>query len=102
MNPAWVQHLIVLGTLLGAGYTSTDMADTWCYEDPKCGPERWAALGHCGGSRQSPINIVTPAAVHNPHLGAVSLAGYGDARKLISMENTGKTGRYGVSEGEPC
>nr|XP_032619074.1 carbonic anhydrase 15-like [Chelonoidis abingdonii] len=26
MNPAWVQHLIVLGTLLGAGYTSTDMA----------------------------------------------------------------------------
>ncbi|XP_065450500.1 carbonic anhydrase 4-like [Chrysemys picta bellii] len=99
MNLAWVRHLIVLGTLLGAGYTSTDMADTWCYEDPKCGPETWAALGHCNGTRQSPINIVTPAAVHNPHLGAVSLAGYGDARKLISMENTGKAVYVHLADG---
>ncbi|XP_044869042.1 carbonic anhydrase 4-like [Mauremys mutica] len=99
MNPAWVQHLIVLGTLLGAGDTSTDTADTWCYDDPKCGPETWAALGHCNGTRQSPINIVTPAAVHNPHLGAVSLAGYGDARKLISMKNTGKTVEVHLADG---
>ncbi|XP_050812935.1 carbonic anhydrase 4-like [Gopherus flavomarginatus] len=99
MNPTWVQHLIVLGTLLGAGYTSTDMADSWCYEDPKCGPETWAALGHCSGTRQSPINIVTPAAVHNPHLGAVSLAGYGDARKLTFMENTGKTVYIHLADG---
>ncbi|KAM9148985.1 carbonic anhydrase 4-like [Pangshura tecta] len=99
MNPAWVQHLIVLGTLLGAGDTSTDTADTWCYEDPKCGPETWGALGHCSGTRQSPINIITPAAVHNPHLGPVSLAGYGDAGKLISMENTGKTVYVHLADG---
>uniref|UniRef100_A0A8C3HJL7 Carbonic anhydrase n=1 Tax=Chrysemys picta bellii TaxID=8478 RepID=A0A8C3HJL7_CHRPI len=66
---------------------------------PKCGPETWAALGHCNGTRQSPINIVTPAAVHNPHLGAISLAGYGDARKLISMENTGKTVYVHLADG---
>ncbi|XP_032619071.1 carbonic anhydrase 4-like [Chelonoidis abingdonii] len=99
MNSTCVQHLIVLGALLGSGYTSTDMADTWCYEDPKCGPETWAALGHCSGTRQSPINIITPAAVHNPHLGAVSLAGYEDAGKLISMENTGKTVYVHLADG---
>ncbi|XP_053883606.1 carbonic anhydrase 4-like [Malaclemys terrapin pileata] len=99
MNLAWVPHLIVLETLLGAGYTSTDTADTWCYEDPKCGPETWAALGHFNGTRQSPINIVTPAAVHNPHLGAVSLAGYGDARKLIYMKNKGTTVEVHLADG---
>uniref|UniRef100_A0A8C4VQ59 Carbonic anhydrase n=1 Tax=Gopherus evgoodei TaxID=1825980 RepID=A0A8C4VQ59_9SAUR len=78
---------------------SLSPADTWCYEDPKCGPETWAALGHCSGTRQSPINIVTPAAVHNPHLGAVSLAGYGDARKLTFMENTGKTVYVHLADG---
>ncbi|EMP26466.1 Carbonic anhydrase 14 [Chelonia mydas] len=91
MNPASVQHLIVLGTLLGAGFTGADTTGSWCYEDPKCGPETWVTLGHCNGTRQSPINIVTPDTVHNPHLGVVSLAGYGDARKLISMENKGTT-----------
>nr|XP_023967750.1 carbonic anhydrase 4-like [Chrysemys picta bellii] len=84
MNLAWVPHLIVLGMLLGVRYTSTDTA----------GPETWAALGHCNGTRQSPINIVTPDTVHNPDLETVSLAGYGDAKKLISMENTGKTATY--------
>ncbi|XP_034624737.1 carbonic anhydrase 4-like [Trachemys scripta elegans] len=64
----------------------------------KC-PKTWAALGHCNGTRQSPINIVTPAAVHNPHLGAVSLVGYGDAKKLISMENTGKTVYVHLADG---
>ncbi|XP_065450481.1 carbonic anhydrase 4-like [Chrysemys picta bellii] len=99
MNLAWVPHLIVLGMLLGVRYTSTDTPGSWCYEDPKCGPETWAALGHCNGTRQSPINIITPDTVHNPHLGTVSLAGYGDAKKLISMENTGKTVKVHLADG---
>ncbi|KAG6923993.1 carbonic anhydrase 4 [Chelydra serpentina] len=101
MNPTWVQHLLVLGTLLGARYTSADTAGSWCYEDPKCGPETWAALpqGHCNGTRQSPINIITPAAVHNPHLGVMSLAGYGDAGKLTSMENKGTTVYVHLADG---
>ncbi|XP_044869048.1 carbonic anhydrase 4-like [Mauremys mutica] len=99
MNPTWVQHLIVLGTLLGVRYTSTDTAGPWCYDDPKCGPEAWAALGDCNSTRQSPINIVTPAAVRNPNLGPVCLTGYGDAGKLSSMKNTGKTVDVHLADG---
>nr|XP_006131434.1 carbonic anhydrase 4-like [Pelodiscus sinensis] len=91
MTPIWVQHLFVLGMLLGGSHTSTSAADSWCYGDAQCGPATWVALGQCNGTKQSPININTSAAVRAPQLGALKLTGYGDAKKLKDMQNTGKT-----------
>ncbi|XP_074854384.1 carbonic anhydrase 4-like [Carettochelys insculpta] len=99
MNPAWVQHLLALGMLLGAGHASSSATDTWCYTDPKCGPATWGALGQCNGLKQSPININTSAAVPNAQLDALSLTGYEDGEKLSSMENNGKTVYVHVEDG---
>lgn len=60
---------------------------------PPTGPATWVKLGHCNGTRQSPVELSTHDAVPDPRLGPVALSGYGDARRLRSLHNTGHTGR---------
>ena len=31
----------------------------WCYLEPECGAASWASRGDCGGTKQSPIDLVT-------------------------------------------
>ncbi|KYO19456.1 sodium/glucose cotransporter 2 isoform B [Alligator mississippiensis] len=73
--------------------------ESWCYEDPECGPATWVKLGHCNGTRQSPVELSTHDAVPDPRLGPVALSGYGDARRLRSLHNTGHTVEVQLAEG---
>ncbi|XP_061444368.1 carbonic anhydrase 4-like [Rhineura floridana] len=91
MAPVWVVPgaLTVVLLLLGGCYASSE--GSWCYDALQCGPDTWSSLGHCGGKRQSPINIIAKEVKYNPKLGAVTLTGYGDSKKLREIKNTGKT-----------
>ena len=31
----------------------------WCYLEPECGAASWPSRGDCGGTKQSPIDLVT-------------------------------------------
>ncbi|XP_025051034.1 carbonic anhydrase 4-like [Alligator sinensis] len=63
------------------------------------GPATWVKLGHCNGTRQSPVELSTHDAVPDPRLGPVALSGYGDARRLRSLHNTGHTVDVQLAEG---
>uniref|UniRef100_A0A670JE51 Carbonic anhydrase n=1 Tax=Podarcis muralis TaxID=64176 RepID=A0A670JE51_PODMU len=75
------------------------LTGSWCYDSLICGPDTWSSQGHCNGKRQSPIDIVTSSVRHNPKLGAVTLTGYNDTKKLLEMKNTGKTVDIELGEG---
>ncbi|XP_070583562.1 carbonic anhydrase 4-like [Erythrolamprus reginae] len=70
---------------------STVSEASWCYVEPHCGPQSWISLGRCNGKRQSPINIVHRASPRNLALGAMDLVGYDNPKKLLEIQNTGKT-----------
>uniref|UniRef100_A0A8D2IPI2 Carbonic anhydrase n=1 Tax=Varanus komodoensis TaxID=61221 RepID=A0A8D2IPI2_VARKO len=55
------------------------------------GPGTWLTQEYCNGKRQSPINIRSEKAIHNRSLGAITLTGYDDGKKLQEMINSGKT-----------
>ncbi|XP_060110959.1 carbonic anhydrase 4-like [Heteronotia binoei] len=85
-----VQGIFTMALLLsGTCYAAVE--GPWCYNDNRCGPPTWVSHGHCGDSRQSPIDINTTEAVFNSSLGPVTLSGYDDYRKLREIKNTGKT-----------
>ncbi|KAM4699393.1 carbonic anhydrase 4 [Discoglossus pictus] len=72
---------------------STEGAD-WCYEIEVCkhnctGPRKWMNNYHdCGGSNQSPINIVTKNAEHDSSLKEFDFKGY-DTASSGSFSNNG-------------
>ncbi|XP_062840114.1 carbonic anhydrase 4 [Anolis carolinensis] len=90
MASVWVPAVLtVVLLLLGGSYSST--GGPWCYNEAHCGPNTWLSIGHCGGKRQSPINILSHDSILNSKLGAVNLTGYEDRKKLLEIKNTGKT-----------
>ncbi|XP_044303614.1 carbonic anhydrase 4-like [Varanus komodoensis] len=90
MDGSWMPGALALVLLLARGcYTSSE--GSWCYDKPECGPGTWLTQEYCNGKRQSPINIRSEKAIHNRSLGAITLTGYDDGKKLQEMINSGKT-----------
>ncbi|XP_067325920.1 carbonic anhydrase 4-like [Anolis sagrei] len=90
MASVWVRAVLTVVLLLLGGHYSSS-ADSWCYNEAHCGPNTWISSGHCGGKRQSPINIISRESILNSKLGAVNLTGYEDSKKLLVIKNTGRT-----------
>ncbi|XP_064208910.1 carbonic anhydrase IV c [Anguilla rostrata] len=72
----------------------------WCYQgqytcNEVCkAPDEWHTLyPHCGGDRQSPINIVTSKVRRDPTLTPLHLEGYHDAHD-IEVENVGRSAHF--------
>ncbi|KFM74432.1 Carbonic anhydrase 7, partial [Stegodyphus mimosarum] len=64
---------------------------SWSYEGLS-GPEHWStAFKKCGGSRQSPINIVTNEALYNENLDEFEFDNYEDSLQEAKIENNGHT-----------
>ncbi|XP_023267114.1 carbonic anhydrase 4-like [Seriola lalandi dorsalis] len=65
----------------------------WCYDDHHCAynSSLWHLLpqSHCGGERQSPINIVTKTAVIDEHLDAFTYTKFDDKNTIKSITNSG-------------
>ncbi|XP_053219561.1 carbonic anhydrase 4-like [Podarcis raffonei] len=99
MASVWVPATFTAVVLLLSGGCYASSSGSWCYDSLICGPDTWSSQGHCNGKRQSPIDIVTSSVRHNPKLGAVTLSGYNDTKKLLEMKNTGKTVDIELGEG---
>ncbi|XP_035000754.2 carbonic anhydrase [Hippoglossus stenolepis] len=65
----------------------------WCYDDDHCkySQAHWQllSLSHCGGERQSPINIETKNAVVNKALDAFTFTKFDDKHAIKYITNTG-------------
>ncbi|XP_060110958.1 carbonic anhydrase 4-like [Heteronotia binoei] len=90
MTRTGVQVIFTM-VLLFSGTCYAAVEGPWCYDEESCGPSTWIAHGHCGNSRQSPIDIITTNVIFNSTLGRVTLSGYDNYKKLQEMTNTGKT-----------
>ncbi|KAI1896323.1 hypothetical protein AGOR_G00093600 [Albula goreensis] len=67
---------------------------SWCY-DEHCDykPSRWYQLphSHCGGDRQSPINIDTNQVMHNKDLNNFTFVNFSNEHSMKYLKNTGHT-----------
>ncbi|XP_018094842.1 carbonic anhydrase 4 [Xenopus laevis] len=63
----------------------------WCYTEESCEPNTWSSLGSCGGSRQSPIDIVNGSAQFNASLENFNFTNYNNNSKLLVLNNPGHT-----------
>ncbi|KAM9336750.1 uncharacterized protein ABDE67_019778 [Symphorus nematophorus] len=74
----------------------------WCY-DHHCqySPSQWHLLpdSHCGGKRQSPINIDTKNIVTNKNLDEFTFTKFDDKHAITYIVNTGHTVKCKVKEG---
>lgn len=61
---------------------------------PDYQPSRWFLLphSHCGGERQSPVNIETQKAMTDENLDAFNWTGFADKHAAKYITNTGHTG----------
>ncbi|KAG9349983.1 hypothetical protein JZ751_026336 [Albula glossodonta] len=67
---------------------------SWCYdEDCDYKPSRWYQLphSHCGGDRQSPINIDTNQVMHNKDLNNFTFVNFSNEHSMKYLKNTGHT-----------
>uniref|UniRef100_H3CT14 Carbonic anhydrase n=1 Tax=Tetraodon nigroviridis TaxID=99883 RepID=H3CT14_TETNG len=78
-----MQRLILTALLASLGAPSLQAGDDWCYQsqfscDHQCNvPDKWTnANSVCGGSYQSPINVVTKKAVKDSRLTAFQFDNY--------------------------
>lgn len=64
----------------------------WSYDEEATGPSKWPQLyKSCGGSEQSPINIVTNDLDEDEDLDEIDFDNYDDELKDATMDNNGHT-----------
>ncbi|KAM9305059.1 carbonic anhydrase 4-like [Gastrophryne carolinensis] len=63
------------------------------------GPDTWASLGSCNGTRQSPIDIPESSAYYDISLGHFQFSGYSNSSNLLTITNTGHTVEVAVGPG---
>nr|XP_016853028.1 PREDICTED: carbonic anhydrase 4-like [Anolis carolinensis] len=88
MGPTSKATIHMLSLLLFGG-ACVSSKEHWCYDRPQCGPNAWSSLGSCNGRNQSPINIITKAAISDDSLGAINFSGYEDRKRPYVLKNTG-------------
>ncbi|XP_077406785.1 carbonic anhydrase 15-like isoform X2 [Vanacampus margaritifer] len=74
----------------------------WCYdEDCEFSPPKWHLLpdSHCGGERQSPVNIEAKNAVKDEHLDGFAFTKFDDKHVIKYITNTGHTVKFVLNEG---
>ncbi|XP_034717100.1 carbonic anhydrase 4-like isoform X2 [Etheostoma cragini] len=73
----------------------------WCYNEPGCDQTTWLTFpgGHCNGSRQSPINIVSASAQVNSNLTAFTFHNYSSNSTMKNIRNTGETVQVELASG---
>ncbi|XP_039620928.1 carbonic anhydrase 7-like isoform X2 [Polypterus senegalus] len=71
----------------------------WCYNNADCGPSTWVTLGMCNGTKQSPININSSAAVYNASLGAFNFTGYDSLNSTVGITNNGHSVEVELGDG---
>ncbi|XP_034717092.1 carbonic anhydrase XVb isoform X2 [Etheostoma cragini] len=73
----------------------------WCYHEPGCNQTTWPTIrgGHCNGSRQSPINIVSASAQVNSNLTAFTFHNYSSNSTMKTIRNSGYTVRVYLASG---
>ncbi|XP_061562073.1 uncharacterized protein LOC133417884 [Phycodurus eques] len=74
----------------------------WCYaDDCEFGPPKWHLLpdSHCGGERQSPVNIEAQNAVKDEHLDGFTFTKFDDKHVMKYITNTGHTVKFVLKEG---
>ncbi|XP_039623590.1 carbonic anhydrase-like [Polypterus senegalus] len=73
---SFVVYVLLLLLKFGDPELDQGIGHPWCYENPYCGPSKWKVwYKKCGGSRQSPINIVTSQTQHDWQLGPMTIWG---------------------------
>uniref|UniRef100_A0A3Q1J7E8 Carbonic anhydrase n=1 Tax=Anabas testudineus TaxID=64144 RepID=A0A3Q1J7E8_ANATE len=65
----------------------------WCYHQSSCNDSTWpvATPLYCGGTRQSPINIISTSAKPNSNLTPFTFKRFRSTSTLKSIKNTGST-----------
>ncbi|XP_039472543.1 carbonic anhydrase-like [Oreochromis aureus] len=73
--------------------TKCAAASGWCYEGCAHIPSQWVELPNrfCGGSKQSPVDIVTKNVTTDPNLGNFNLIGFNSRDVFTSIMNNGHT-----------
>ncbi|XP_061666535.1 uncharacterized protein LOC133495656 [Syngnathoides biaculeatus] len=74
----------------------------WCYaEDCDFSPSKWTLLpdSHCGGERQSPVNIEAQNAVKDERLDGFAFTKFDDKHVVKYITNTGHTVKLVLEEG---
>ncbi|XP_055486200.1 carbonic anhydrase 4-like, partial [Leucoraja erinacea] len=91
----------IVFTILLLGLQQIDSStDTFCYQNPECGPESWDhTYPTCNGTMQSPIDIKTNTTWRMDQLGAFSFQGYNESNRLLNITHTKKTIRVTLAPG---
>ncbi|KAM3869599.1 carbonic anhydrase 4a [Diretmus argenteus] len=97
-----MQHLL-LSVLLASCWTLCTGSSDWCYQsqftcEHQCNaPEKWThANGDCGGSAQSPINIVTKKTLKDEELTPFHFSNYQQTFRS-TVKNNGHSVQVGVT-----
>ncbi|XP_028670747.2 carbonic anhydrase 4-like [Erpetoichthys calabaricus] len=94
-----VKMSLLLRCLLLLWLPALQVSADWCYNNATCGPSTWVTLGMCNGTKQSPININSSAAVYNASLGAFSFTGYDSVSSMVGITNNGHSVEVELGEG---
>nr|XP_021525593.1 carbonic anhydrase 6-like [Aotus nancymaae] len=73
----------------------------WTYSEGALDEEHWPKhYPHCGGRRQSPIDLQRTKVRYNPALKGLNLTGYESQAGEFPMVNNGHTGSLSISSGQ--
>ncbi|XP_020779899.1 carbonic anhydrase 4-like [Boleophthalmus pectinirostris] len=84
--------MYMLLTVLCLSWAIADGSE-WCYTGCVNTPSKWPEIegGHCGGNRQSPINIVRTNVKKGEHLGNFTFVNFTSQEVFDNIVNTGET-----------
>lgn len=91
---------LILCVIAPVAQGATDAVE-WCYHDTPCNDAMWPTLTpqFCNGSRQSPIDILSPNATVDSNLTSFTFTNFDSKSVFTKIENTGKTVKVSISSG---
>ncbi|XP_014875677.1 carbonic anhydrase-like isoform X1 [Poecilia latipinna] len=83
--------MCLLRLVLGLTLVALVKSNLWCYSGCGHTPEHWEALdeSHCGGQKQSPIDIVTSIVTIDPNLGNFKFVNFSSQSAIKNITNNG-------------
>ncbi|XP_008435044.1 carbonic anhydrase 4-like [Poecilia reticulata] len=81
----------LLRLVLGLTLVALVKSNEWCYTGCGHTPQHWEALdgSHCGGEKQSPIDIVTSIVTIDPNLGNFTFVNFSSQSAIKNITNNG-------------